>query len=198
MKVGDFMTTRIHTVSSGRSVRTVADRMEQLKTGCLLVEENGEILGILTSRDVRSSHPNRIAADVMTSRIISVTTEDFIWDALNLMKNHHIERLVVTEGEQVRGIVTRESLSAALNRFIDPLTGLYRAEYIRHLTDHFLNLKKTFQFLFLDLDNFGEINKQFGHPVGDDFICRFAERLTAISGMESTLYAGMRGTNLFS
>ena len=45
------------------------------------------------------------------------------------------------------------------------------------MTEHFLEQKKAFQFLFVDLDNFGDINKRYGHPVGDDFLQRFSTRL---------------------
>ena len=151
--------------------------MNSLKIGSLLVEEQGNIVGILTSRDVRVSHPNRIAADAMTANLVSVTTDCFVWDALDMMKEYGVERLVIVENERVRGMITREMANICMSRFIDPLTALYRADYIRYMTEHFLEQRQPFHFLFVDLDDFGKINKVYGRRAGDDLLQRFSNRL---------------------
>ncbi|WP_372632334.1 GGDEF domain-containing protein [Cohnella sp.] len=181
MKVSEFMSSPVHTVSSDRSVQYVSDRMNELKVGSLAVSDYGTTIGIVTSRDLRSSHPNRIVADAMTPNPISVSTEQFAWDALATMERHCIERLLVTRENQVVGIVTRETLQIKLNRIVDPLTGLYRAPYIQQIGEHFLNRGTSFQLLFIDLNNFGEINKMYGHPVGDDILIEYSNRLRAIT-----------------
>ena len=192
MKVAEFMSSPVYTVSSERGVQFVSDMMNELKIGSLVVTDHGSIVGIITSRDIRSSHPNRIAADAMTPNPISISPDRFAWDALEVMEQHCIERLLVTHEEQAIGIVTRVALQGKLNQIVDPLTGLYRAPYIQHIGEHFLNRRQHFRLLFIDLNNFGEINKFHGHPVGDDFLVEFSNRLRTITNEQDYVcrYAG--------
>lgn len=192
MKVADFMSTPVYTVSSERSVQHVSDMMNELKIGSLIVLENGKTVGIITSRDIRSSHPNRIVADAMTPNPVSILPDDFAWDALVTMEQHHIERLPVIHEEQVVGIVTRETLQIKLNQIVDPLTGLYRAPYIQQIGEDLLDQRQSFHLLFIDLDNYGEINKLYGHPVGDDILVEYSNRLRAATDERDYLcrYAG--------
>ena len=60
--------------------------MNELNIGSLIVEDYGSITGIITSRDIRSSHPNRLAADAMTPNPICISANAFIWDAQTLME----------------------------------------------------------------------------------------------------------------
>ncbi|PYI50961.1 MULTISPECIES: GGDEF domain-containing protein [Paenibacillus] len=192
MKVAEFMSSPVYTVSTERSVQHVSDVMNELEIGSLAVTDHGTIVGIITSRDIRSSHPNRIAADAMTPSPISISPDQFAWEALELMERHRIERLLVVHEDRVLGIVTREKLQIKLNQLVDPLTGLYRAPYIQHIGEHFLNRRQHFRLLFIDLNNFGEINKLHGHPVGDDFLVEFSNRLRALTSEQDYVcrYAG--------
>lgn len=193
MKIKDVMSTSVHRVASGRSIRFASSRMEELRVGSLLVEDEGHLIGIVTSRDIRSSHPNRIVADAMTANPVTVETDCFVWDALETMEKHGIERLVVTTGDdQVIGIVTREVLKYTLAGFKDPLTGLYKAQYVEYVADDLLLRRIPFQLLFLDLNDFGAINKKWGHPAGDDLLVAFAGSLLAAGSASDYIarYAG--------
>ena len=68
MKVSEIMASSVYTVSSDKSVSYAAERMNEWKVGSLIVVDHGTVMGIITSRDVRSSHPNRIVADAMTTK----------------------------------------------------------------------------------------------------------------------------------
>jgi diguanylate cyclase (GGDEF)-like protein len=97
------------------------------------------------------------------------------------MIHHQIERLPVIKDEQVVGLVTRDTLKIKISEWLDPLTGLYRAPYIHIIGEDLLKKRESFQLLFVDLNNFGMINKLFGHPVGDDVILGYAEKLKSLS-----------------
>ncbi len=57
----------------------------------------------------------------------------------------------------------------------DPLTGLgNRASLLKHL-HLLLETDQTFSILFMDLDRFKQINDQYGHSVGDQYLKHFAE-----------------------
>jgi diguanylate cyclase (GGDEF)-like protein len=121
-----------------------------------------------------------------------VRWDSFAWDALKVMEQHEIERLLVTHDEIVVGIVTRETLRIFLSELLDPMTGLYRANYIQTIGENLIGKQCPFQLFFVDLDNFGEINKLYGHPVGDDIIQAFSVRLKSLTTDKDILcrYAG--------
>jgi len=193
MKVEEVMTRTVYSVSSDRSVLRASELMEKHRVGSLLVIDSGAVVGIITSRDVRSSHPNRIVADAMTPNPIGIRAGAFVWDALRVMERHGIERLIVYPyGPASFGIVTRETLASKLSEIIDSMTGLFKAPYIESITQDLLDRGEAFHLLFIDLNDFGSINKQFGHPVGDDLIRGFAAKLKNVFDENDCLcrYAG--------
>ncbi|GAA3408088.1 GGDEF domain-containing protein [Paenibacillus hodogayensis] len=192
MKVGELMTSPIRTVSSDKSVRHASELMAKLEIGSLVVQDHGTIIGIVTSRDVRQTHPNRIVADAMTPNPMSVHQDHFIWDALGTMERLRIERLLVSDGNRVCGIITRDTIRIQLSELQDPLTGLFRPGYVQAVGKEMLRKHEWFHLLFVDLNNFGEINKRYGHPVGDDMIKGYADRLLSLATADDYLcrYAG--------
>ena len=192
MKVAEVMTAPIHSVTSDKSVQYASNMMANYRIGSLIVMDAGQVSGILTSRDIRAAHPNRIVADAMTPDPISVSSDVFAWEALKLMESRAIERLVVMDGETPSGIVTREAIISRLAEWRDSLTHMYRSPYIHAIGEHLLRRRISFHLLFLDLNHFGEVNKRFGHPVGDDLIRGYADKLRSLLGDEDHLcrYAG--------
>lgn len=192
MKVKEIMSSPLRTVSSDKSVQFAAELMEELRIGSLAVMDHSEITGIITSRDARKAHPNRIVADAMTPKPITVSTDSYGWDALQVMERHGIERLLIRESEQVVGIITRDAIRVRLSELLDPLTGMFRSGYIQSIGEEMLDNRQPFHLLFVDMNNFGKINKVYGHPVGDDVIRGFAERIRALSTSQDFFcrYAG--------
>ncbi len=180
MKVSELMTSPVYTVSSDKSVFYAAELMNEWRVGSLIVMDHGTVVGIFTSRDVRSTHPNRIVADAMTPDPITITSEFFIWDALKVMDQHRIKRLLIMEEGKLAGLVTREAIKMKLSEFMDSLTGFYRAPYIQSVGEAFLKKKQPFHLLFIDLNGFGNINKRYGHPFGDDVIREFSGRMASL------------------
>jgi diguanylate cyclase (GGDEF)-like protein len=73
----------------------------------------------------------------------------------------------------------------------DPLTLLYNRRAFSALVDKEISRAKRHHFpvtlVILDIDHFKKINDEFGHNVGDDILCRFADELSV----------NMRKENLF-
>lgn len=192
MKLAELMTSPLRTVSSGKSVLHAAALMAEHRIGSLAVMDNERIVGIITSRDVRAAHPNRIVADAMTPDPVTAAADCFAWEALAAMENEDIERLIVMDGRQAVGIVTREAIVSRLAEWKDTMTQMYRSPYLHAIGEDKLHKRLPFQLLFLDLNRFGEVNKQYGHPVGDDLIRGYAEKLKTLFGDDDYLcrYAG--------
>lgn len=178
--VGEIMTKEIVTVKPENSVARVAELMERTRTGGLPVVEGGRLVGIITSRDIRRCHPNRLIADAMTEEVVTVPPTCSLWEAKELLERHGIERLVVVEGDHPVGVVTKSALYAELGRHIDALTGLQQAEALQRKALELLQDGKEIAIVFLDLDDFGAVDKELGHVEGDKILCRVAKVLDSV------------------
>lgn len=172
--VGDIMTKDPITIDPSESVERAAEIMNRVKVGGLPVVEGGRLVGIITSRDVRQFHPNRLVADAMTREVVTISPDCSFWEAKEVMEQHGIERLVVVEGGRAVGIITKSQLYAEIGKHVDALTGLNRAEFLQYKAAELLQNGQEIAVVFLDLDGFGEINKKFGHVVGDEILYRVA------------------------
>ncbi|WP_119674987.1 IMP dehydrogenase [Deinococcus sp. RM] len=92
-----------------------ADRMmgEYRISGVPITDPQGKLLGIITNRDMRFvddlSTPVR---DVMTSRdLVTVPVGTTLEEAQEIFKRHRIEKLLVVEGEALRGLITIKDLT---------------------------------------------------------------------------------------
>lgn len=172
--VGDIVNKNLVTISPWESVGKAAALMNRLKIGGLPVVEDGRLVGIITSRDVRSSHPNRLVADAMTREVITIPPDCSFWRAKELMEEHAIERLVVVSHGRPVGVITKSQLYAEISKHVDTLTGLNRAEFLQHKAAELLCDGREIAVIFIDLDNFGAIDKEYGHVVGDEILRRVA------------------------
>ncbi|WP_416434465.1 diguanylate cyclase domain-containing protein [Priestia megaterium] len=63
--------------------------------------------------------------------------------------------------------------------FHDSLTGVPNRMMLQKQVQAAIEQKERFGLLFLDCDNFKEVNDQFGHDIGDEFLIQYAHRLTS-------------------
>lgn len=77
---------------------------------------------------------------------------------------------------------------AQADALIDPLTGLFNRRGIIERLNQEIRLasaaRTALGVLYIDLDNFKEINDQYGHPDGDECLLRVAESMTADARIE--------------
>lgn len=82
----------------------------------------------------------------------------------------------------------------------DALTGLLNRrrfeQELRRWTDHAMRYRRPLALLFLDLDDFKQINDRFGHTVGDQYLAAAAEVLNAT--LRSTDFAARWGGDEFA
>ncbi|MGQ9557597.1 MAG: GGDEF domain-containing protein [Desulfurispora sp.] len=173
MMVADLMNTQVITVDSGVSVASAVRLMDEHNISCLPVLEDGRLVGIITARDVRNAHPNRLVADAMTADPLCVTPDDTLEKALQLFTEKSVEKLPVVQGDRLVGMVTRDELRVLQATLIDWLTGIPRLPYVYFAAGNCLKKRQPFSVIFLDLDNFGQIDKSIGHVQADRLLQSF-------------------------
>src|SRR5262249_53111910 len=87
--------------------------------------------------------------------------------------------LVVLRGEEMVGLLTERDLAESWGSVPDPLTGLPWQDQMRRWATAHLRRGREVAILFLDLNEFGSLNKQRGHVVGDRLLQGVAESLRA-------------------
>jgi len=110
--VNQVMSKNVLTLDKSASLQEAAENMKKLNVGCVIVTENNNPIGIITERDfvtkiVAEGRPLFTEIqEVMSSPLITIDSEETIWEASELMKEKSIHKLPVKENEQITGIVT--------------------------------------------------------------------------------------------
>ena len=97
------------------SIQDAASKMVNEKIGCVIVTSNGNHVGILTEKDfitiASEGRPLFTAiSEVMSSPIISIDSEETVWEAAELMKEKNIHKIPVQENNKIVGILTATDL----------------------------------------------------------------------------------------
>jgi CBS domain-containing protein len=96
--------------------------MARNNIGCMVVQENGKLCGIVTDRDIalkvagesKDSRQTRVG-EVMTPNPVSISVNKGLHDLTGLMHSHHVRRVPIIDGvDKVLGIVTLDDLLSML------------------------------------------------------------------------------------
>ena len=122
--IRNIVTRDIVSVESTATVKEAMDLMVVKDIGSVVVTRDGEMVGLLTERDVlKKCCPNiqctvMKARDIMSSPLVTIDADAAIGEAANLMAEKKIRRLLVTEGAKIQGIITeRDVMRATLDVF---------------------------------------------------------------------------------
>jgi len=119
--VEDVMTPAdaVDRVHAEDSVAELVDRMFHERHTGYPVERNGEVVGLVTLEDARSVREVERDAyrieEVMSTDLIAVAPDDDALEAFTTMQEENVGRLVVMDGEEFVGLVTRSDLMTALD-----------------------------------------------------------------------------------
>src|SRR6201984_1629928 len=104
---------RLYSVESTRSVLEAARYMMENNVGAVPVLRNGDLIGILSERDIM----NRVVAvgrtpgttavsEVMTANPRAVAADESIEECLFIMREFGFRHLPIVEGKELRGLVS--------------------------------------------------------------------------------------------
>jgi CBS domain-containing protein len=118
--VGSIVRMPVPLVAPSTPVTQIAQLMTQQNIGAAIVTKDFDVLGIVTERDiiervalVKKDLSGLVAQDLMTSPVITINHDRTVEDALKIMKDNDIRRLVVVKGKKVLGLVTERRLLLA-------------------------------------------------------------------------------------
>ncbi len=118
MKIQEIMSTNVVSVRPGTTLRQAARKMRDLGIGSLPVVEDGQLLGVITDRDIcchaialgRSSSTR--VEKVMSTDVVTCFDDQDITDAAHLMEDRHIRRLtVLNHDNNLAGILSVDDLA---------------------------------------------------------------------------------------
>ncbi|PSN83515.1 hypothetical protein B9Q11_00345 [Candidatus Marsarchaeota G2 archaeon ECH_B_SAG-F08] len=98
----------------------VAQAIIKGNMGCVLVQQEGKVVGIITERDVvkklalGADVKNVKSGSIMSTPIIAIDPETTIEEALKLMAQNGIRRLPVVSDGKLLGVVVLEDLAVAI------------------------------------------------------------------------------------
>jgi CBS domain-containing protein len=106
-------TTALWSITPELTVFEAIKLMAEKNIGALLVISGGKLVGVVTERD----YTRKIAlqgkksketpvAEILSSRIVSVTPQHTVEECMKLMTEHRVRHLPVLENEKVTGIVS--------------------------------------------------------------------------------------------
>lgn len=108
--ISDIMTADPQTADARDSLRSVAQAMRDGDFGSMPVLEGGRLTGVVTDRDIAvRGVAEGLSADTPVAEVVSadpvcVSPDCDLSEAAELMQQHQIRRLYVTEGERLVGV----------------------------------------------------------------------------------------------
>ena len=96
------------TIGPNKTIKNALDIMEQYKISGVPVVEKGNLIGILTNRDIRFEENLSLkVSDRMTSKkLVTVKKGTSLDLAKKKLQKHRIEKLLVVEGKKLCGLIT--------------------------------------------------------------------------------------------
>ena len=116
------MTKKIIHIKIDEKISNACKKMLKFDIGFLPVSKDSKVIGVITDRDIATKvFSNTTSLDVkvedyITRNIISCNKDSSIENALSIMRNNHVKRLLVLDDKRIVGIV---SLSDIIHHFED-------------------------------------------------------------------------------
>jgi len=116
-KVYDCMTTKPISVSPGTSLHQCAKVMAKNHVGALVIKDNHQSKGLITEQDIvrkvlaKGINPLiKTVKDFMARKLLTVSPNDDIYDALIKMRDSNIRHLPVVEKGKMVGLLTLKDI----------------------------------------------------------------------------------------
>jgi CBS domain-containing protein len=116
--IREIMTADPRTVERGATVAEAAREMRDGDVGSVVVIENGAVAGIVTDRDIavrvvaQGLDPDATrVSEVATMRPVTLTIDQSVDDAIRLVREQNVRRIIVLQDGRAAGIVSLGDLA---------------------------------------------------------------------------------------
>ena len=116
--IREIMTADPRTVDSGATVAEAAREMRDGDVGSVVVVENGTVAGIVTDRDIavrvvaQGLDPDATrVSEIATMRPVTLTVDQSVDDAIRLVREQDVRRIIVVQDDRAAGIVSLGDLA---------------------------------------------------------------------------------------
>lgn len=121
MPVIDIARREVVTAKPDTPIRAVASELRDLKVGSVVIEQDGNAVGIVTDRDIavrvvaEDCDPDEtVAEDVMTTDPVTVDPDAGIFDVIDAMLSNGVRRIPIVDNGRIDGIITHDDLTRLL------------------------------------------------------------------------------------
>lgn len=120
MKVREIMSNRVLSLRHNDTVLKAAEMLSNHNVGSLPIVTDGELVGIITDRDIvlrcvagRCDATQMRIGEIMSTKLVTVTPEDSVRSAMDVMAANQVRRLPVTEDNRVVGMLSLADVARA-------------------------------------------------------------------------------------
>jgi diguanylate cyclase (GGDEF)-like protein len=177
--VRDLMTNRVLYVTPAATVQAAMDLLRLQQLGLLPVVEEGLVVGLLDGITLYRYCGELPVREAMQPPL-TIEADTPVGEAASLMGQHRMHHLVVTEDGRLIGMLTERDLLSTWGASVDPLTSLPWQDQLRRWAAGNLAAGREIAVLFIDMNQFGQLNKQHGHVTGDFLLKAVAATLKGI------------------
>lgn len=186
-RVTDIMVKDYVTVDIDETLERTVHLMMDNKIDCVLVMGKRRFLGLITIKDLLRMKEKYMVKDILTYPVRSINSTASIFEAQELMDTYEFQNLPVIDNGELVGLISKPELNFEIGKNVDELTGLYKKEYILYTCEKLIHSSQQFSIAFVDINNFGYIDKVYGHEMGDRILKYFASMLGEIKPQGSIL-----------
>ncbi len=187
LDVAEAMVPTTVSVNVNTSVAAAADILRREALTGLPVCAKGRVVGLVTPLQLLKEPPYRPVGAVMTAEITPATPDLSLSQVYALMARQRVNVLPVVDAGAIVGQIAMVAVLRAKGQQSDPLTGLAWATAMRSWASAALADGREIAILFVDLDNFGEINKVLGHVAGDEILRSITHLLGSLTDPSTDL-----------
>lgn len=133
MDIEKIMTRKIIVCHKNDSIKDIASKMKKYDVGFLpIIDDYNKIIGTITDRDIVINEFNDIINK--QNKIISINHDKDVYEALNIMGNNKIKRLIVTKENKAVGIISLSDLVnyTTKDSFIETFKRIYIIDKNEH------------------------------------------------------------------